>query len=75
VITRDIMASIRMAIGCRNVGNFCGILCAMVGSIRFFVGPWGYADASSTEGRDGQTESGGEGKSERCASSQPEGGE
>jgi hypothetical protein len=41
VITRDIMASIKMADGCRNVGIFRGIVCALVAKFRFFVSLWG----------------------------------
>ena len=41
VITRDIMASIEMTDGYRNLGNFRAILCALVGSFRFFVSLWG----------------------------------
>ncbi len=61
VITRDIMTSIKVADRCRNVGNFRGILRALVGSFRFFVSLWGYTDASSAEGDEGgrdQTENG-----------------
>jgi hypothetical protein len=57
VITRDIMASIEVTDGCRNVGNLCGILCALVGPLSFLVSLWGYADDSSAEGDDGGAES------------------
>ena len=57
VITRDIMAFIQMADGCRNAVNFRGILCALVGSFRFSISLWMYADASSAEGDEGATES------------------
>jgi hypothetical protein len=50
VITRDIMASIKVADGRRNVGNIRGTLCAMVGPIRFWVSLWGYVAASSAKG-------------------------
>jgi hypothetical protein len=35
------MASIEMTDGYRNLGNFRAILCALVGSFRFFVSLWG----------------------------------
>jgi hypothetical protein len=53
LITRDITTSLKKAEQCRNVGNFRGILCALLGSFRFFVSPWEYSDASSAEGGDG----------------------
>jgi hypothetical protein len=41
VITRDIMASIKVADGCRNAGGSRGILRALVGSFRFSISLWG----------------------------------
>lgn len=61
IITRDIMASNEMADGRRNAGNFCSILCALVGLFRLSVSLWGCANASSAEGGGGgrnQTENG-----------------
>jgi hypothetical protein len=60
VITRDIMTSIGWLEdgGPGRWGMGRGILCAMVGSIRFWASMWGYVAASSAKGGDTETESG-----------------
>jgi hypothetical protein len=53
VITRAIMTSMNMADECRNMGNFRGIRAALAGWFRLFISLWGYADAPSRVGDDG----------------------
>lgn len=61
LITRGITTSLRKLSDAEIWGNFRGILCALVGSFRFFVSLWEYSDTPSAEGGDGgqnQTENG-----------------